>query len=126
MDRNARPCENTSRFFEGRAIVERIVGDERNEPRRLIFRDRLEKGSCSQISRVPISAPQRRSLHPFGFLLVLRVVPRNSSTEVGNKEEMRRRSEEGGRTRKRERERREIRNNLTLQFYGPTSGRGGP
>lgn len=39
---------------------------------------------------------------------------------------MRRRSEEGGRTRKRERERREIRNNLTLQFYGPTSGRGGP
>lgn len=126
MDRNARPCENTSRFFEGRAIVERIVGDERNEPRRLIFRDRLEEGSCSQISRVPISAPQRRSLHPFGFLLVLRVVPRNSSTEVGNKEEMRRRSEEEGRTRKRERERREIRNNLTLQFYGPTSGRGGP
>lgn len=45
MDRNARPCENTSRFFEGRAIVERIVGDERNEPRRLIFRDRLEEDS---------------------------------------------------------------------------------
>lgn len=45
MDRNARSCENTSRFFEGRAIVERIVGDERNEPRRLIFRDRLEEGS---------------------------------------------------------------------------------
>lgn len=100
-------------------------GDERNEPRRLIFRDRLEESSF-------LLLPDFESSHkctaadeppPLRFL----ISPSSCSPQFFHGDRKQRGDGGGGRTkRERERDRREIRNNLTLQFYGPTSGRGGP